>query len=1485
MATILLSAAGAAIGGLSSGTVLGLTGAVVGRAVGATIGRVIDQRLMGQGSEVIEQGKVDRFRLTGAAEGAPIVRLFGQMRLGGQVIWATRFKESVAVTGGGKGAPPRPRTANYSYTVSLAVALCEGEIARVGRIWADGAEIAQTDITMRVYRGTDDQMPDPKMEAVEGAGMVPAYRGTAYVVIEDLDLTPYGNRVPQFSFEVIRPARPEGLDSAPQPSQAIRAVAMMPGTGEYALATTAVSYAHGFGKSESANVNTASGEADFLRSLDTLQGELPNCGATSLIVSWFGDDLRAGQCSVKPKVEQNAADGREMPWSVAGLTRNTAELIARVDDRVIYGGTPADASVIEAIEALNEAGQEVMFYPFLLMEILEGNGLPDPWAETGDQPVLPWRGRITGEKAPGIAGSPDLTAAADSEVAAFFGTASASDFTVGAGTVTYSGPSEWRYRRFILHCAALAAAAGGVESFCIGSEMRSLTQLRGENGFPAVAALIDLAAEVRVLLPDAKLSYAADWSEYFGYHPQDGSGDVYFHLDPLWADANIDFVGIDNYMPLSDWRDGQDHADAKWRSIYDLDYLRANIEGGEGYDWYYRSDAARDAQRRSVISGETSGLRLGSILEIAEPGPSENFGFAHTNETVTFLTQIPLPAVPVDGTVWEHGGKGRGAWVGVRDGGTVFRLRAGDGNGPKTGSDDETAVLDIPTGDMPFDGGIHELVWRFAPGVPASITFWVDGKLMGTASPTNGNPMENGHWSGNNTAHFLQIGPGQIPVGEHDISWPVETDARLYRVDGVVEDQFDEAWIFRFKALRDWWARPHFERRGGRSLALRSPWLPQSKPIRFTEMGCAAIDKGTNQPNKFLDPKSSESSIPHYSTGRRDDLIQMQYLRAMTSYWPDPERNPVSELYAAPMLDMDHAYVWAWDARPWPAFPNNRALWSDGDNHARGHWITGRMGAQPLAAVVAEICEDAGVRDYDVSELYGYVRGAISSDVESARARLQALMLAYGFEASERDGQLVFRSRVGMTETRVDADLMAVDEDGNAAPVNTRQPRADMVGRVRLAHTEAAGAYETRVAEAIFPGDAEDGLSQSELPLIMTVSEGRAVAERWLAESRVARDTVSFSLPPSRLDMRAGTIFELADGSSWRVDRVEDAGTRRIEAVRSEMEIYEPSDSVDEAVTLEAFVPPVPVSPVFMDLPLLKGDEVEHAPHLAVAAVPWPGVVAAYSAPADSGYTLNTMIERRATVGVLETALFAAEPGVWDRGPALRVRLSSGALSSAGIEDVLNGANAAAIGDGDGANWEVIQFAEAVLVGEDLWDISLRLRGQAGSDGVMPSDWPAGSLFVLLDGGPEQIEVPLSARGLTRHYRVGQAAKSYDHPSYVHRQLAFDGIGLRPYAPAHLRAVNLGTGREISWIRRTRIDGDSWQGAEVPLGEETESYLLRVRDAGGVARRDVTLSAPGFAYSDAMRASDGVSVPYSIEVAQVSARFGPGPFERIEIND
>ncbi|MCB1342080.1 MAG: glycoside hydrolase TIM-barrel-like domain-containing protein, partial [Pseudooceanicola sp.] len=517
MATILLSAAGAAIGGSIGGSLAGLSSVVIGRAVGATLGRVIDERLLGQGSDPVETGRIERFRLTQAGDGAPVAQVHGRMRVGGQVIWASDFIETATTSGGGKGAPAQPKVTQYSYSVSLAVAVCEGEIAGIGRIWADGEEIAPAELNLRVYTGGADQLPDPLIEAIEGAGLVPAYRGTAYVVFEDLALERFGNRVPQFSFEVVRPEQAASSTYEDDLGQLVKGVALIPGTGEYALATTPVYYTSGPGSSWAANVNAASGLSDFETSMKSLEEELPSCGAVSLVVSWFGGDLRCGSCPVVPKVEKAEFEGENMPWTVSGVTRATADQIEQADERPIYGGTPADASVVQAIRDMTGRGLRVMFYPFILMDQQVGNGLTDPWTGAADQPHLPWRGRITLSMAPGQAGSPDGTTTADAEVAAFFGTASAADFTVGDGVVSYAGPEDWGLRRFILHYAALCAAAGGVDAFCISSEMRGLTQIRGASGFPAVAALVDLAAEVRALLgPGARIGYAADWSEYFG---------------------------------------------------------------------------------------------------------------------------------------------------------------------------------------------------------------------------------------------------------------------------------------------------------------------------------------------------------------------------------------------------------------------------------------------------------------------------------------------------------------------------------------------------------------------------------------------------------------------------------------------------------------------------------------------------------------------------------------------------------------------------------------------------------------------------------------------------------------------------------------------------------------------------------------------------------------------------------------------------------
>lgn len=1289
MATLVLSAAGAALGGGFGGTVLGLSGAVIGRAAGATLGRAIDQRLMG-GSEPVEMGRIDRMRLPAASEGAAVPRLWGRMRLGGQVIWATRFAEHASRRQGGKSS--RRKVTEYSYTVSLALGLCEGEILGLGRIWADGAEISPESLTLRVYAGTEDQLPDPKIEAVEGAGNAPAYRGLAYVVIEDLDLSPYGTRVPAFTFEVMRAAAGPGLH------QAVQAVALIPGTGEYALATTPVHVNRGLGRNTAINTNAGSGKTDLDTSLDDLVQELPNVGSVSLIVSWFGNDLRCGDCQVRPRVEQVSTEGEGMVWRAGGIGRAAAGEVPKLSGRAIYGGTPADAAVVEAIAAIRARGREVMFYPFILMDQVAGNTLPDPWTGETGQPQMPWRGRITTSVAPGRPGTTDRSAAAAAEVAAFFGAAAPADFVTTGTEIGYSGPGDWGFRRFILHYAHLCAAAGGVDAFCIGSEMRGLTQIRdGADGFPAVAALRALAAEVKAILgPGCKVSYAADWTEY-GSHQADGN--LYFPLDPLWADSNVDFVGIDNYMPLSDWREGTSHADAHWGSPHALDYLRANIAGGEGFDWYYDSPEGEAAQIRRPIE---------------------------------------------DGT---HG----------------------------------------------------------------------------------------------------------------------------------------EPWVFRVKDLVSWWGLPHHPRTGDLRATLPTPWVPGSKPIRFTEYGCAAIDKGTNQPNRFLDALSSESGLPRASTGRRDDLAQMQYLRAMAAHWADPATNPEASLYAGRMVDAAHGHVWAWDSRPFPAFPARRDFWSDGVAYPRGHWLNGRATGQPLESVIADICTRSGVAALETRLCGGVVRGYTLAEVQSARQALQPLLLAHGCDVAEDAGTLRFALRRGGHDHEIDPATLAVEEVLDGLIERTRAALPETTGTVRIGHVDAEGVYEARTAEARIADDSLPSVSSTELAMALTGAEGRALAQRWLAEARVGRDGLRLALPPSADAVRTGDRIRLPDGTVWRIDRAEQAETRLIEAVRTEGGLYDPVDLEEEPMVLTPFVAPVPAYPVFLDLPLLTGSAVPHAPHLAVTADPWPGPVALWGEAGDGSFQLNREVDVPAVIGVTETDLAAAPPGLWDRGPALRLRLTGGALQSATELAVLNGANAMAIGDGTPANWEVFQFATAVLVAPDTWDLSLRLRGQLGTDGIMPPVWPAGSTVVLLDAAVGQIDLAANLRGLARNWRIGIAERGHDDPSVVARTLAFDGIGLRPYPVCHLQATGrAGSDVALRWIRRTRIEGDSWNQLEVPLGEETEAYALRILNGSAVVA-EYAATTPAFAYPATQQALDGVTGGFSVQVAQLSARFGAGPWKALSV--
>lgn len=1276
MATLLFAAAGAAIGGSIGGAVLGVSSVAIGQAIGGAIGNAIDQSLLAP-TQKVTGPRLDNLDVQKSTEGAGLPVVEGRGRVAGQVIWATRLEEVTKTTKqGGKGGGPKVESTEYSYYANFAVALTDcttGPIRHFGRVWADGKILDTSKLTVRFYHGTETQTPDPLMVAKDGAA--PAYRGVSYVVFERMPVGDYGRRIPNLTFEL--------WGQAGEMEDLIQGVDVIPASTEFGYSPTVITKPSGPGSTGRENAVRDAKTSDWKASFDLMQGVLPNCNTVALVVSWFGTDLRMAHCEIEPRVERKGKN-TSRAWSAGGLSRDQANLVSYVDGKPAFGSTPDDLSIMEAIQDLKARGMRVVLYPFVMMDIPAGNELPDRDGNTG-QPIYPWRGRI------GPATGDGSVAA---QAAALVGSAAPSHFSAGSGVPAYSGPNEWSYRRFILHLAAVARNAGGVDAFLVGTELVDLTTATDTAGdYPFVDALVDLAADVKGMLPGAAVSYAADWSEY---HSHRNGAEVFFHLDPLWSSPNVDFIGIDNYLPISDWRPGTDHADydpdAGVTSPYLLDYLKSNIEGGEYWDFYYASPEDRDAQVRTPI----------------------------------------------------------------------------------------------------FDG-----------------------------------------------AH-----------GEH--------------------------WVYRQKAIRDWQGNAHHNRPGGVRDVAATAWVPGSKPVWFTEFGCPAIDLGANQPNVFYDPKSSESFLPHFSNGARDDFMQRQYTRAMLEWWRD---NGGSVVNPANML------VWSWDARPWPEFPRLTDIWSDGPNWRRGHWLNGRAGNAPAAEVIQRRLEHHygyAPGRFDLTRCFGQSDGIILPGPLSFRDMLGTWETALRLDASEFGGVFQVASRAA---ARAVADFVPDDlvEDGNSSLytiTRTSQEETPRVAVVRYSDTDRdyqAGAARAAIREN--PGQAE---ATADLALVSDLDRMTNVAEMILRAAADNRESVEFALPPSS-DLKPGEVFTLTPRNGGPVrfiaDQITRGSARRVRASLYSGTVFGSVGGPGRTTPAVITPPSETAAPYLMDLPLLPGVTMgDHQGVVALLSDPWPGGVDLFrSSDQETGYGLNVRSGTPATAGETLATLPPGAVGLWSH-ETLEVRLYSGGLVSRPELDVLAGANALAVEHAPG-QWEVLQFRDATLAGPDTWHLTGLLRGQLGTEWVRdPGGLAPGARVVLLDSAVIPVDMRPEEIGRPFWWRAAPTGKDPAEVDEIAH--TFQGQGRRPLSPCHFRATLSGSDLSLTWIRRTRVEGDGWPDTgDVPLGEAFERYLVEVGPEGSPA---ISLEV-----SDATTATldvSGLTGTQEVRVAQISETYGPGTPARLTVS-
>ena len=196
---------GSLIGGVV-GAAIGLMVPGIGFAIGWTAGSLIGGLLFPQ---TVDGPRLEDLKPQSSEYGRPIPITYGTIAIGGNVIWASDLVEEEGDAGGKGGSGG----STFSYYGNFAVAICEGGANKqLGRIFAgpekrliwDGVTLegANAGATLTFYNGAEDQLPDPLMESYEGVGNVPAYRGTAYIVLEHFPLAKDGNRIPFLTIEI-----------------------------------------------------------------------------------------------------------------------------------------------------------------------------------------------------------------------------------------------------------------------------------------------------------------------------------------------------------------------------------------------------------------------------------------------------------------------------------------------------------------------------------------------------------------------------------------------------------------------------------------------------------------------------------------------------------------------------------------------------------------------------------------------------------------------------------------------------------------------------------------------------------------------------------------------------------------------------------------------------------------------------------------------------------------------------------------------------------------------------------------------------------------------------------------------------------------------------------------------------------------------------------------------------------------------------------
>lgn len=559
----------------------------------------------------------------------------------------------------------------------------------------------------------------------------------------------------------------------------------------------------------------------------------------------------------------------------------------------------------------------------------------------------------------------------------------------------------------------------------------------------------------------------------------------------------------------------------------------------------------------------------------------------------------------------------------------------------------------------------------------------------------------------------------------------------------------------------------------------------------------------------------------------------------------------------------------------------------------------GTYTAPTLPVVVASILDFAGYEsaEYDVSLLEAKpVNFSITGGL-NGRSLLNQLALTYQFDIVPSGGIIKFVPKYqGVARNLTLEDMGHAKMGGSTtgpAPYTARRLQGiDLPRSITFSYYSSALDHNVFTQVSEIP-TYEDGQDVSiAVPFTLTDEEAARIAQTTLVNAHIEQQEYTFMTDYHNIDLEPGDVITIPLGTGEttqvRIKEINESedGLLEFRVSRSDYNMESYTDSGVPVVSPPAQPTNVPVSignsdTMFIEVPPI--DSSDSKPRIVgivtgYGKAGWPGANIYRSVDGGATYTLAASTSVASTWGMVSSPIASASYYVWDDTTQISVTLKEGTLSNRSDIAVLNGQNWCMIGE------EVIGFVNATLTGPKTYTLSRLLRGRAGSE-VKISSHLANELFVLLDGNPVEIEIPVSELRNIVKYKTVTVGSSIDKVDAQDVQPF--GLNMLPWAPGNGKVTNVGNDIVLTWVERPRLNNGLQDDRELVHDADWAGYGVTIFSDSTLTtvKRSAIPVTPTYTYTEAMQIADFGSVQTQLytTVCQMSTVLGGGYPTRINL--